>query len=268
MERPLAIDCLSIFGMPPVPFVELAAELGCAAITLGIPVTCNPENYPAYSFADKTLQREVKAALRANGVTLHASEGYFVLPGVEAAAYADNMDIARELGATCVNMLSMDPDMDRTLDQFAILAEMAAARGMTSSVEFVAGLTIGTIAAGVAAVRHVGRPDFKLVVDTMHVGRSGGTAAELAAIDPATIGYIQICDCTIVPQEDAAYEVTYDRMRPGAGELPLRDMLAALPRAPLIGIEVPQRRLAEAGVSARERLAACVDATRAVLATI
>ena len=144
---------------------------------------------------------------------------------------------------------------------------MAAARGMASSLEFVAGLTIGTIGAGVEALRQVGRPDMKLVVDMMHVGRSGGTAAELAAVDPASIGYIQICDCTIVPK-DASYEVIYERMRPGDGELPLRDLLAALPRGLMVGIEIPQRSLAEAGIGPRERLGACAAATRSLLAEL
>jgi hypothetical protein len=49
------------------------------------------------------------------------------------------------------------------------------------------------------------------------------------------------------------------------GELPLLDILAALPPQLVLGIEVPQRSLADAGVGPYERVARCVEATRNLL---
>ena len=59
--RRLGIDCLSVFAMPPVPFIQLAADLGCHFITLGLPVRFNPESYPAYSLDDPVTRRETNA---------------------------------------------------------------------------------------------------------------------------------------------------------------------------------------------------------------
>jgi hypothetical protein len=63
-------------------------------------------------------------------------------------------------------------------------------------------------------------------------------------------------------------EALYERMVPGTGELPLLDILTALPEGVVIGLEVPQRSLAEAGVGPHERVARCLEATRGLLARI
>jgi hypothetical protein len=55
-------------------------------------------------------------------------------------------------------------------------------------------------------------------------------------------------------------------MVPGTGELPLLAVLTALPRHIVLGLEVPQRSLAEAGVSPYDRVARCVEAARDLLA--
>ena len=47
----------------------------------------------------------------------------------------------------------------------------------------------------------------------------------------------------------------YDRKIPGEGELPLRDLLALLPRDLVIGLEIPRRALAEQEIGPRERMA-------------
>jgi sugar phosphate isomerase/epimerase len=45
---------------------------------------------------------------------------------------------------------------------------MAAARDIGTTVELAPGMTIGDPATVVAAIAHVGRPDLRLTVDTMH----------------------------------------------------------------------------------------------------
>jgi sugar phosphate isomerase/epimerase len=61
-------------------------------------------------------------------------------------------------------------------------------------------------------------------------------------------------------------EAMYERLAPGEGELPLRDIIRALPDGLVIELEVPQRSLALAGVSPIDRLRPCVAAARRILA--
>jgi sugar phosphate isomerase/epimerase len=129
-------------------------------------------------------------------------------------------------------------------------------------------LTVSNLDTAMAAIEHVGRPNFRLLVDTMHLVRSGSGAADLAALDPALIGYVQLCDAPLEPSvSNYGEESLFERMVPGEGELPLRDILAVLPPDCVLGLEVPMRAAAEAGVSPRDRLQRCMDGARRLLAS-
>lgn len=260
----LGVEQLTVLGLTPLEFVNLVADLGCNCISTGL---SGMPGYAAFSLRDdKVLRRELSAALRDRGVSISLGEGCIVRPGRDFRDMAGDLDIFQELGTERINTVSMDPDLGRSLDQFGVLAEMSAARGMKSSIELCPVLTINTLASAVTAVRHVGRKDFTLLLDTLHLGRSGATADELAALDPAMIGYIQLSDAPLNPTNpNYMDEATFDRMVPGEGELPLRDYLSVLPRDVVVSLEVPSRALAAAGLSPRDRLERCVKAARALL---
>jgi sugar phosphate isomerase/epimerase len=265
----LGIEQLSVFGLPPVEFVNLAANLGCGAISSGLTgFGFNPHGYQAFSLReDAALRREMRAAMRDRGVVISLAEICVIRANSDVRDTAADMDLMRELGAERVNTVSMDPDLGRSLDQFATFAEMVAERGMESTIELCPVLTINNLASALAAIRHVGRKDFRLLLDTMHLGRSGATGAELAALDPALIGYVQLCDAPRVPAEpNYLLEATFQRMVPGQGDMPLQDYLDALPPDVTISLEVPLKSQAEAGVGPEQRLRPCVDAVHRLLA--
>lgn len=267
----LGIELLSVLGMPPVEQVVLAADLGCSHISTGLSgLPAMPDRYPSWSLLDDpALRKEMIAAMRDRGIVISLGEGLLIRPNVDARNRDPEFDVMAELGVQRINNVSMDPDLGRTFDQVAIQVEMAAARGMESVVEFAPGTVFADLPSALALVHHVGRPDFRLLIDTMHLIRSGSTPADLTAIDPDLIGYAQLCDVPLVPvNPDYMQEATFGRLAPGAGELPLLDILRALPRAVLLGLEVPRLADAKAGISPHDRLAPCVDGARALLAQL
>lgn len=204
--------------------------------------------------------------MRDTGVTISLGEGFLARPGREIRDEARSLDVMAELGVARINTTSMDSDLNRSFDEFRILAEMAAERGMETTVEFAPSMSVPDLDTALAAVRHVAHPDFRLLIDTMHLARAGHTARELAAVDPTLIGYVQLSDHTI-EQRGAVYrDDTTDRMVPGEGELPLLEMLAVMPSDVVIGLEVPMRSRAEAGESTTSRAGRCVRAARELLA--
>lgn len=265
----LGVERLCVFGMPPVEFVRLAAGLGCGFIGVGLtPMRYyNPHGYPDWSLRDDAgLRRDMVAAMADHGVRISLCEGFGVRRGADVRDYAGDLDLLCELGGDRINVASSDRDLGRTLDGFAALAEMAQARGIETTIEVGPG-PISDLAAGLEAVRHVGQPGFKLLIDTMHFFRFGDSAAALAALDPGVVGYVQLCDAPRVsPFESYMEEALHERMTPGEGELPLLDALKALPRDLIVSVEVPQRSKAEAGMSAHERVGQCVAAARKLLA--
>jgi sugar phosphate isomerase/epimerase len=267
----LAVGFLSVFALPPVEFVNLAADLGCryiSTIVQGQPLV--PLGFPPFSLKDDVaLRKNLRAAMNDRGVTISLGDGFLVLPGGEMRNFCTDLDVLAELGVPRINVVSLDPDLSRTFDQFAALTELAAQRNIETDVEPVPGLTVGNLSTAVAALEYVGRPDFRLLIDTMHLVRSGSGAADLTALDPEHIGYAQLNDTTLQPRiENYMEEAMYERMVPGEGELPLRDILSALPPDIVIELEVPRRSLALAGVGPIDRLRPCVEAARRLLSEI
>jgi sugar phosphate isomerase/epimerase len=175
-----------------------------------------------------------------------------------------------ELRIPRINAVSLEADRPRTFDELGVLTELAAERGILTSVEPVPGLAIADLPTALAAVEHVGRDEISLLIDTMHVARSGAGPDDLRALPAERVGHIQLCDVPLRSTRKYHYaeEAVYHRMVPGEGELPLAEMLAALPRDRVVGLEVPLRSRAEAGVSAYDRLLPCVTSAKALLAAL
>ena len=269
MDR-IGIERLCVFGLPPVQFVELAAGLACQYISTALaPSPYNPHGYPPWSLRDDAvLRREMLAAMRHHGVSISLCEGFGVRPNRDVSDYALDLDILCELEVPRINVASSERGLSRSFDQFAKIASMADALGIETAVEIGPG-PVPNLHAALAAVRHVGNPNFRLLIDTMHFFRSGSGAEDIAQLDPSLIGYVQLCDVPAVSRHSTYLEeALYERMVPGTGEVPLFDILAALPAQLVLGIEVPQRSLAEAGIGPHERVARCVEATRNLLCQV
>jgi sugar phosphate isomerase/epimerase len=265
----LGIETISVFGLPPVAFVTLAADLGCQHISTGLTsYDFGIHDYHSFSLReDAALRREMKAVMRDRGVSISLGEGLNIRPGVSARDHEADLDVLCELGAEVINTVSLDPDLGRTFDELAAMAELVGERGRRTTIELVPGLTVGDLPTALAAVRHAGRQDFRLLIDTMHLVRSGGSVADIAALDPELIGYVQLCDAPLKPRFDSYFEESmFERMAPGEGELGLAQLLAVLPADRVYGLELPLRSEAKAGVGPHERLGKCVAAARRLLA--
>jgi sugar phosphate isomerase/epimerase len=269
MDR-LGIEMLSVFGMPLVEYVELTADLGCRYITTGLVgfAPLKSLEYPPFSLRDDhKLRHELLAAMDHRGVSISLGEGLLIAPGVDIRSYAADLDIMAELRIPRINTVSLEPDRARTFDELAGLTALAAERGIATCIEPVVGLSIADLPTALAAVEYVGRDEISLLIDTMHVARFGASADDLRSPPPQRIGYVQLCDTTLQPRmKNYAEEAMYERLAPGEGELPLADMLATLPDDRVVGLEVPMRSRAEAGVSAYDRLLPCVNSARTLLA--
>ena len=265
----LGIEFISVLGMPPVDYAALAGRLECRNIGIGLaPMLAeNPHGYPAWSLRDDVqLRRDFRAALDAHGVSLSLGEVFLAMAGRDIADCARDLDLMRELGVAAVNVLSVDPDRGRTLDQCALFAEMANKRGLRAVIEYMPGMPIGSLAAALEVVRHARAANFGVLVDVMHFFRSGSTPAELAAAPPDQIGYIQLCDVPLVSRHKSyADEARYDRLEPGQGELDLAGFLAAAPANVVVGLETPMLAKAQAGIGAEERLRPGLEVARIML---
>jgi sugar phosphate isomerase/epimerase len=269
MTRQLGIDSQTVFGMSPVDFAHLVADLGCNHISTGLaPVPWKLKRFAAWSLRDDSnLRRELIAVMRDRGVSLALAEGLTVRPRIEAADRAADLDLFAALGAERASAVSMEPDPARALDQLAELAELTAQRNMQFVIEFAPPHpVINTLDQALAAVRHIARPNVALLIDTMHLFRSGGSAAQLAALDPSLIGYMQLSDAPRSPAIDDYFaEACFERKCPGEGELPLFDLLDVIPPGVRIGLEVPMHSQLQASADIRQVIRRVVESGRRLL---
>ena len=271
MTDRISIEFINAFALDPVEFVKLAAGLGVGNIGMAAsPITDNPHSFAPWDLrSDAALLRATKAALADHGVRVQVGEGFLILPGMDIRASQPTLDVLAELGSPRANVITMEQDRARARDELATLAAMAGERGMAMTVEFMPLMWPQTLAETAALVAETGAANASVLVDAMHFFRSGAQVADIAAVDPAAIGYIQVCDVPMPPKtDDYGEEARHERMCPGDGDLPLADFLRALPRDRIVGIEVPQISLARAGVSPVDAIRPVVDATRRLLAEV
>jgi sugar phosphate isomerase/epimerase len=174
------------------------------------------------------------------------------------------IEIAAALDARFVLVASGPAPVADVVDALARLCELAAvtAPGVTLVLEFLPIFSVGSLAAAVEAVRAIGAPNLGVLVDTLHLDRSGSTPADLAA-DLDLFPYLQLADAPrLVDSSPRALrdEALHGRLLPGDGVLPLAEVLAAVPGVP-ISVELRSRALIE-------RYPAAVDRARAVLTAI
>jgi sugar phosphate isomerase/epimerase len=273
MPDRLGIDFISVLAMPPVEHIRLAAKLGCHRISLApAPFTANPHCYAPWSLRDDAaLRGEVKAALAGEGVVLSLGEGFLIWPSAGMELSPADLDLFADLGCERVNAVAVEPDRSLAIDRLGDFAGQAGEHGLKATLEFMPGTVFGDFTTALAALGEVGESNLSLLVDTMHFGCSGSSPADLAAADPAAIGYLQICDAPLNAFDDmASYGemAKHNRLPPGEGELPLQAILAAAPRGVPVGIELPRLALAEQGIGPEERLWGAVATARQMLETL
>lgn len=262
----LGIEYLSTFGMDPVEYIHLAADLGFdfASLNLGGSANRLPP-HPEYQWRhDHRLQAAMKQAIASCDIAIGLVEGFGIMPDISVADHAPALDLVAELGARSICAVSMERDLPRTHAEFAALTDMAAQRGLITTTEVCAGV-MRNLERSLEAHAAVDNPSFRLLIDTMHFFRFGSDVEDMAVLDPAVIGHVQLCDVPMPAEiDDYMEEALYERRAPGDGDLPLVEFMNRLPDGTPIGLEVPIRSELEAGISAKDRFARLLAATRSL----
>jgi sugar phosphate isomerase/epimerase len=243
VSRDFSLAPLSVLEVGPPALIDLAADAGFhrVGIRLCSPMAGGPE-WPLE--AGSAELRETLARMKARGVGIFDIEVVVLAEETDVRRYLPAFESAAALGArrACVNV--DDPDRARTMDRFGALCDLAAPFGLALDIEFMIWRPIGRLEDAVAIVEGAGRANGKVLIDALHLDRSGATPASVAALDPSLIGSVQICDAARQRPEPSAIidEARRGRLAPGDGDLPLEALLDALPADVPLSAEVPLAR--------------------------
>jgi sugar phosphate isomerase/epimerase len=151
---------------------------------------------------------------------------------------------ADAVGATVINVahfLGAPTPVEQLIDAIGAITERAAARGRSVGIEAMPEGAIPDLTTALAIVRGVASPMCGLTVDTWHWWRSGGSDAELAALEPGDVLVLQVSDALDDVRGSGTAPPVRDRLLPGTGAMPLVEVLrrvrAGSPRV-RVGLEV------------------------------
>ena len=234
VTRLLSLAAGTVPELSPVETVRVAAAAGWPATGLW---------YDADSWTP-TVTADVRRALDDTGLVALDLEPVFITP---AGDHGDALvDTAAEVGARHVLVVGLGTDDATGIDRLGTLGARAAAVGVTCALEFGPLFATPDLATAVDTVGRAGGDSLAVLVDSLHLARSGGRPRDLAGLDPALLPYAQLCDATAEPVNDLRTDALDDRLLLGEGDLPIDELVAALPADTAISMELRSAALRSA----------------------
>lgn len=261
MIRALGLDCLTLPDVPPLDLVAIAARAGYAAISLWVQP---PALYPVM-LVDPADAESLAAALRATGVALGNLEVFNLTSDDPIDAFAPALALGARLGAKTATAIDYGPPRADLAERFAAFHALCARHGLATLLEPISMGGTRTVEEGVALIDAAG-VEAALVIDCVHLVRTGGTPATLRALAPGRIGHVQLCDGpATLPLDRLGEEAMADRLYPGEGAFPLAELLGAVPGQVSLGIEAPSLARRQRGIAPLSRAREAFAATQALL---
>ncbi|HZQ59944.1 MAG TPA: sugar phosphate isomerase/epimerase [Casimicrobiaceae bacterium] len=237
----LTLGWLTLLNTKTADVITAAAESNFKSVSIRITGRKLSDGYEPIVGNPATM-RELRRRLDDNGLRLSNTSVYHLSPDIRLEHVLPAMDATVELGTKIMVATCTDPDHERWVRFMQRYCEAAAQRGITLALEFVPFSEAKTIEVGYDLVLRTGADNFGLLIDPLHLSRSGGTPADIAKVDPKRIVFVQLCDAVAQrpPPDQLAHEARTGRRYPGDGALPLYDFLDALPDAIEIECEMPR----------------------------
>lgn len=261
MANRLSLAPLTINEAGPLELISAAAAGGFDAVALRV---IGPPGIETNVVAVAQIP-EIRKRAGDLGIGIFSTTGIWLTPDFEVSQVEPALANAAALGAAYCLAAGYDADGPRLAANFATLCRSAAPLGLSIGVEFMPYLPVKNIGDAVRLSQAAAQPNAGIIVDALHLARSGGTPGDVAAIEPSLISYVQLCDAPRErpPMIERREESLRHRLYPGDGELPLHDLMDALPRDITVDVEAPVASDARLPFDQRARRAG--DATRRFL---
>jgi sugar phosphate isomerase/epimerase len=243
----LSLDCLTLTDSTPFELIGAAAAAGFNRVSLWV---SEPAAFRRMRLTP-AMERECGALLRDKGIAVHTIEVLDLTTEMAVRGYRPVLEMGARLGAKAASVYNASNAVrSHVANLLSLFVEVAGEFGIETVVEPVAMARTRTLDDAAALIRDAGGKA-GILFDSWHLMRSGGTVADLAAIDPALIRYVQLNDgLAQIKPDQLIPEAMGERLYPGEGEFPLLDILRLLPRDVPWAVETPSLRRAQGGVDA------------------
>ena len=274
MDRKYSLAYLTIPGTNPMEQIRVAKTAGYDSVSLRTIPMRLPGEPEFLLHKDEKLFQATKQAMLEYDIPLMDIELARVRPDLNIDEYEPAFERAAALNGTDVLGSVWTRDRAFYTEQVGRIAEMAKRYGLNYNVEVLPWAGVRNLQEAITLVDNVGADNLYIMVDTLHAGRAGVTAAELARADKKYFRFIHLCDGPAGPDGDPVLDNIKDeqmlftaregRLYPGEGVMDLAGMVDALPGLPL-SIELPNlARIKELGVEGHATR--CLETAKAFFA--
>ncbi|MFV0493411.1 MAG: sugar phosphate isomerase/epimerase family protein [Pseudorhodobacter sp.] len=252
----LAMAYLTLGNVDPFEMVEAAALGGFRATALRMTGHAPGDDWPFDPIrqADRDRMRQVAQSA---GIKLVNVSTYRFGPGVTVEDYEPVLHCCAELGISTITANSFAGTFHDVANLIGKVAAKALPLGIRIGIEFIPVSKIRTAQDALEMAQASGMPNVGIVVDALHLARSGGDAAGIARLPAPRLFAVQLCDAPAGgPGDDGlGAEMRAGRLLPGEGELDLAGLMRALPEGVEIEIETPNARYDQLPPAERARIA-------------
>lgn len=261
----ISLAHLSMIDATPHQLIDAAVAGGFQGVGLRIRSTGAPPG-SIDLVEDHNARASVRKRLDDNGLRVFDVEAFALLPTTDVLDFEPALDVAAELGAKKLLCVCGDDDPSRLLERFIGLCELAQSRGIIVGLEFIPYMAIKTLGAARELLGRASHPNAALLLDVLHLSRSGGTPEDLQGLTESDFAFVQLCDARAgrPTYEGLPQEARTDRLYPGEGALWLDRLVPYLPPGKHLSIEAPVA--ADAHLPFEERGRRLGESTRRFLA--
>jgi len=232
MSHILSLAAGTLPDFQPVDVADAAGQAGFTHAGF----TIEPDKW------NSTALNDTKAALARHNLEVLDIEVIWIPEGGKLDdSHKLIVDAGLELGAPNALVVSSEPDKNRTAEALFKLCEWAAPGNMRMALEFLMITAVRNMDDALDIIDRTDHPAAALLIDTLHFQRAGHAPNVIENIDPHLMPYSQICDGNRDCQSnfDRYLEDAIDlRSVPGEGQLPVREVIDALPTDIPFSLEV------------------------------
>ena len=225
MGRLLSLAAGVQTDVAPVDMVTVAHEAGWLAVGIW---------FDGKVWNDKT-SREVRQRLDDTGIVALDIEP--IIPSVEGNDFAEQLiEAAVIIGAQHILFTSRLKDQARTTERYQQVCELAEPHGIKVVCEFLPIFPLNTLSMAAEIVSASGASNGGVLIDNLHLSRSGSSIEDVKAMPIELFPYLQICDAPAQCPTDFGGlldEALNGRLCPGEGSLPIVELLKAISAVPL-----------------------------------
>ena len=174
-------------------------------------------------------------------------------------------DVGLALGADNMLCVSDEPDPKKLAPALRQITDWCGGR-LKPVLEFLRITRVQSLKQATALLDACDGHDFGILIDTLHLMRSGEMTADLG--DLARYPYVQLCDGRVDcgdEYDQLLNDAVDGRMAPGEGEIPLAGIMARLPADLPVSVEVRSKDYRERFIDPVARAGAILKATRTFL---